>query len=267
VSATGYAIKGGRADADRLARQARVMAEATAGFLSRIGVGTGWRCLDVGCGDGQVTLALARAVGPSGQVVGIDLDEDALAIARDAARRPGVRAEFICADASAPPSDGFDLAYARLVLSHLADPVAALRAMRSAVRAGGWVAVEDLFTGSLRAVPPAPALDRLQEVYAATVRTHGGDPTIGPRLPALLAHVGLEDVRELTVENPMTAVEDKLFLAELIDSMRETMLASNAATAPELDALRADVEAAARDPVRIFHQARIHQVCGRRAGS
>jgi SAM-dependent methyltransferase len=221
----------------------------------------------VGCGDGQVTLELARTVGPAGRVVGIDIDEGALAIARDAAQDAGLCAEFIRADATAPPQrDAFDLAYARLVLRHLAEPAAALRAMRSAVRVGGWVAVEDLFTGTLRSEPPSPALDRLQEVYSATVRAHGGDPTIGPRLRALLAIVGLDSLREDTVENPMTAVDDKLFLAELVDNMRAPMLASGAATAAELDAIRADVERAARDPGRVFHQARIHQVCGRRPG-
>ena len=42
------------------------MGAATDAFLARIGLGAGWRCLDVGCGDGQVTLALARPVGPGG---------------------------------------------------------------------------------------------------------------------------------------------------------------------------------------------------------
>ena len=260
-----YTIKGGRADAARLARQARVMAVATGAFLERVGVEPGRRCLDVGCGDGQVSLELARRVGPSGRVVGVDIDEDALEIARRSAEEAGVQAEFARAEATEPPErDSFDLAYARLLLHHLPDPVGALRAMRSAVRPGGWVAVEDLFTGTLRSDPPAPALDRLQEIFSATIRTHGGDPTIGPRLPALLDSAGLEDVQETTVENPMSAVEDKLFLAELVDNMRAPMLASGAATAAELDDLRADLERAARDPERVFYQARIHQVFGRR---
>lgn len=260
-----YTIKGGRADADRLARQARVMASATAAFLSRVGVRPRWQCLDVGCGDGQVTVQLARMVSPGGRVVGLDLDAGALEIARQAAQHAGVQAQFVSADATEPPGrDVFDLAYARLLLSHLPDPLAALRAMRSAVRPGGRVAVEDLYTGTLRSEPPAPALDRLQEIYSATVRAHGGDPTIGPRLHALLAAAGLDQVGETKVDNPMAAVEDKLFIAELVDSMRETMLASGAATASELEDLRAEVVRAARDPERVFYQARIHQVWGRR---
>src|SRR5690606_24788996 len=192
-----YTIEGGRADADRLARQARVMAGSTLRFLERCGVRRGSACLDVGCGDGQVTIALADAVGPEGRVVGVDDDGEALAIARESARRAGVAAAFVRADAADPPErDAFDVVFARLLLSHLADPVAVLRAMRDAARPGGVVAVEDLDTRTLRSEPPAPALARLRDVYSATVRYHGGDPVLGPRLPALLGAVGLHDIDE-----------------------------------------------------------------------
>ena len=262
-----YTIAGGLTDAQRLARQAHVMARASAAFLSRIGVAAGWACLDIGCGDGQVTIAMARAVGPSGRAVGVDIDGDALGLARDAARSAGSQATFERADAAGPiATEAFDLAYARLLLSHLVDPAAVVRAMRAAVRPGGTVAVEDLFVGTLRSVPEAPALDRLQEVYGATVRFHGGDPTIGPRLRALLSASGLEDVQEETVVNPMTTVEDKAFIAQLLGNMRAAILEARAATDTEIRELEEDVEQAARDPATIFYQARIHQVSGRRPG-
>lgn len=260
-----YTIAGGLADARRLARQARVMEAATAAFLARAGLAAGTAALDVGCGDGQVTLAMARVAGPRGLAVGMDVDADALAIAQAAAARAGVRARFVRADAvHVGTAGGFDLVYARLMLSHLVDPCAALRGMRAAARPGGVVAVEDLNLGTLRSEPPSPALDDLQAVYGATVRFHGGDPTIGPRLRALLAASGLENVREGTVENPMTTVEEKLFLAELVRNMRASVLAAGAATGAEVDALEARVQAAARDPAAVFYQAHIHQVWGRR---
>src|SRR5919206_473638 len=171
-----YTIAGGLADAQRLARQAHVMASESSAFLSRIGLASGWACLDVGCGDGQVTLAMARAAGPSGRAVGVDMDAEALAIPREAAMRAGVRAEFLQADAVCPiETEAFDLAYARLLLSHLIDPSAAVRAMRAEVRPGGVVAVEDIFLGTLRSDPPEPALDRLQEIYGGAGRLLG-DP-------------------------------------------------------------------------------------------
>ena len=263
-----YTIAGGLADAQRLARGAHLMGEATEAFLSGLGLASGWACLDVGCGDGQVTVAMARVAGPTGRVVGIDIDDEALELARQAAKRAGVSAEFVHGDAAGPLfTETFDLAYARLLLSHIVDPVAAARAMRAEVRPGGAVAVEDLFTGTLRSDPPAPALDRLQEVYCATVRFHGGDPTIGPRLRALLTASGLEDVREETVANRMETVDDKLFLALLVRNMRASILEAGAATDDEIDELEAGVEQAARDPATVFYQTRIHQVSGRRPRS
>jgi hypothetical protein len=138
--------------------------------------------------------------------------------------------------------------------------------MSTEVRPGGWVASEELFLGTLRSDPPAPALDRLQDVYGATIRFHGGDPRIGPRLRALLAAAGLENVHEQTVTNEIDSVEDKLFLAALLRNMRASMLRAGAATEGELVALESDVEQAARSPVNRFYQARVHQLCGQPPG-
>jgi SAM-dependent methyltransferase len=265
--ASAYTIAGGLTDAQRLARQAHVMAGGTRAFLSRLGLSPGWACLDVGCGDGQVTIEMARVAGAGGRAVGVDIDAEALELARRAAVRAGVAAEFVQGDASgAIDREGFDLAYARLLLSHLVDPSAALRGMAGAVRDGGVVAVEDLFTGTLRSDPPAAALDRLQDVYSATVRFHGGDPTIGPRLPALLEAIGLEEVQEETIVNPMELVDDKLFLAQLVRNMRAAILEAGVATGGEVDQLEAAVAQVARDSATVFYQARIHQVSGRRPG-
>jgi ubiquinone/menaquinone biosynthesis C-methylase UbiE len=261
-----YTIAGGLADARRLARQAQVMQDATAAFLTRAGLEAGTASLDVGCGDGQVTIVMARRAGPAGLAVGVDVDAGALAIGRAAAGRAGVRAGFVRADAAQVGTAGvFDLVYARLLLSHLIDPCAVLRAMRAAARPGGAVAVEDLNLGTLRGDPPTPALDDLQAVYGATVRFHGGDPTIGPRLRALLSGSGLAEVAEDTVENRMDTVEEKLFLAELVRNMRAAILAAGVASADQVDDLATRVEAAARDPRTVFYQAHIHQVWGRRA--
>lgn len=256
-----YTIQGGPADAKRLARQASVMASATVAFLTRIGVQPGWSCLDVGCGTGQVTVELARLVGEHGRVVGTDIDADALDVARAAARAADVNVTFALADGIAPyERDAFDLAYSRLMLSHLLEPAAAVRAMAASVRPGGVVAVEDLFTGTLHADPPTAALDRLQEVYAATVRFHGGDPTIGPRLPAMLKAAGLASPQVNTVSNIMTTEDQKLFLVDLLRNMQAAIIETGACTSAEFEDLAAAVEAAARDERTVFYQARIHQV-------
>jgi SAM-dependent methyltransferase len=94
------------------------MAEATGAFLDRAGLRPGWACLDAGCGDGQVTIHLAWVAGPGGRALGIDVDDDALEIARRAAEAAGVAASFARADVADSPERGaFDIAYARLLVS------------------------------------------------------------------------------------------------------------------------------------------------------
>lgn len=263
-----YTVHGEAAEANRLAVQAQVMSDPTSRLLAGAGLTPGWSCLDVGCGGGQVSLELARRVGPDGLVVGVDLSEYMVAQAAHAADQAGLgNVRFQAADVYALPfQDAFDLAYARLLLSYLAEPVLALRAMAAAVVEGGVVVVEDLFTDSLRSEPATPALDDLRRIYGAAVRAHAGDPTIGPRLPALFRIAGLTDVHATSTVNVMRSVEEKQSLVSLVDLMRQSMIETEAATGEEIDAMRAGVDAAARNPDCRFYQARIHQVWGRRRG-
>jgi ubiquinone/menaquinone biosynthesis C-methylase UbiE len=264
-----YAIEGGAAEEHRLAVLSQIMSGPTTRLFEQIGVGAGWNCLDVGSGGGQVSLALAGLVAPGGTVTGVDLDGQVLSHATAAARAQGVtNVVFERADAYALPyRDHFDLAYARLVLCYLTEPVTALRQLAAAVSPGGVVAVEDLFTDTLRSDPATPALDDLRRVYGATVRAHGGDPTIGPRLPAMFRAAGLTDVRSSSVVNVLRTPEEKGFLVTLVDSMRSAAVDSGAASADELDAVRAALEAAAENPECTVYQARIHEVYGVRASA
>ncbi len=200
-------------------------------------------------------------------MTGVDTDDTVLGHATAAAQDQGVaNVGFERADAYALPyRDRFDLAYARLVLCYLTEPVRALREMSAAVRPGGVVAVEDVFTDTLRSEPVTPALDDLRRVFGATVRAHGGDPTIGPRLPALFRAAGFTDVRASSVVNVLRTAEEKGFLVALVDSIRAAALDAGVASESELDGLRAAVSAAAEDPGCTIYQAQIHEVYGTRA--
>src|SRR5215472_9026595 len=87
VLQTRYAIRGGLEGKRRLDLLHRVMWPTTANLLRRARVRRGISCLDMGCGGGQVALALGRRVGPSGRVVGVDLD----AVNVESARRQAVQ--------------------------------------------------------------------------------------------------------------------------------------------------------------------------------
>jgi len=101
----------------------------------------GERILDIGCGCGQTTMALAERVGAAGAVVGADISRPMLEVARGrplpaGARRP----EFREADAQSDTLGAFDAAFSRFGVMFFADPVAAFANIRAALTPRGRLA-------------------------------------------------------------------------------------------------------------------------------
>ncbi|WP_333976249.1 class I SAM-dependent methyltransferase [Burkholderia cepacia] len=101
----------------------------------------GERVLDIGCGAGASTLALAARVGAGGQVLGVDISEPLIERARALARHD-TPALFQVADASRAelPEGAFDILFSRFGVMFFDDPTAAFTHMRRALRPGGRVA-------------------------------------------------------------------------------------------------------------------------------
>jgi 2-polyprenyl-3-methyl-5-hydroxy-6-metoxy-1,4-benzoquinol methylase len=103
------------------------------------------RIADIGMGQGFSSIALARAY-PNAHIDGFDLDDASVAAARENAREAGVddRVTFQVRDAGDPALAGqYDLALAIECLHDMADPIAALAAMRRLVGPGGTVLIVD----------------------------------------------------------------------------------------------------------------------------
>ena len=141
-----YVIRGGVEGRERLRVLARVMHASTDSLFERLGVGDGLMCLDVGCGGGDVSLELARRVAPRGKVLGVDIDETKLHLARREAEARGVRnVEFLARDIRTDDAHSlFDVVYARFLLTHLDDPARVVAAFYKHLRPGGLVIVEDI---------------------------------------------------------------------------------------------------------------------------
>jgi SAM-dependent methyltransferase len=105
----------------------------TAPLIEAAGAGAG-ALLDVGCGAGFTTLALARALGPQARTVGADISEPLLNAARDRAEAAGVSIDFVFGDAQTFEFEraSFDLIVSRLGVMFFADPVAAFANLRGA---------------------------------------------------------------------------------------------------------------------------------------
>jgi SAM-dependent methyltransferase len=92
------------------------------------------RVLDVGCGTGTTTLAVARLLRATGHSNGIDLSDAMIAAARSRADREGTPATFVCADAQTYPFEtaNFDMIISRFGVMFFPDPVQAFANLRRA---------------------------------------------------------------------------------------------------------------------------------------
>jgi ubiquinone/menaquinone biosynthesis C-methylase UbiE len=266
-----YIIRGGLEGRERLRLVTRVMASSTTELLDRVGVAHDADCLDVGCGGGDVTLELARRA-HAGRVVGIDLDEAKLEIARTEAHGAGTdNIEYRCQDllSSDLRSSEYDVVHARFVLSHLADPQAAVNGLVRVLRPGGALIVVDIEKAATLCEPPHPSFKRYIELYTLAARARGVDPDIGPQLPAILAAAGCQHVRVNVVQpvgrQPKGSEGDvKLTAPVTLESIADAILALDLAERRELDSLVDDLYRLAADDETLISTPRMFQAWGRR---
>jgi SAM-dependent methyltransferase len=141
------------------ARHEGPAAQATALLLDRAAATAGEAVIEAGCGAGNETLALARAVGPTGRVLATDISGDMLRAARARAQAAGLgNIAFAAMDAAAMDvaPEKFDLAFCRMGLMLFPDPKAALDVMFAALKPGGRLALmvfSDAARNNLHAIP------------------------------------------------------------------------------------------------------------------
>lgn len=138
-------------------------------LVDRVAAGSGRRVLDVGCGTGGTTLAVARRLGAEGHCVGADVSEPMIAAARARAERDGTPASFILADVQTHPFEraSVDTIISRFGVMFFNDPVQAFANLRRAATDDGALhviawrsAAENPFmtTGLREAAPLLPDL-------------------------------------------------------------------------------------------------------------
>ena len=121
-------------------RLERFLSPITGPLLTFAAPAAGSSVIDAGCGCGETTVALARAVGASGHVIGLDLSEPMLGVAKRRLQE-FANAECILGDAATARVEGkrADLLFSRFGVMFFADPVAAFANLRKGLKRGGRV--------------------------------------------------------------------------------------------------------------------------------
>ncbi|MGH2717378.1 MAG: methyltransferase domain-containing protein [Actinomycetota bacterium] len=183
--------RGSAAERERLALLQALRDAQTTRCLDVVGVGAGWRCLDVGAGAGSLACWLSERVGPSGRVVATDVETAAIAHL-DAPNLDVIRHDILVDDL---PRETFDLVHSRFVLIHLPDRDEALARIVAAARPGGWVVVGDQDLRAVAPARPSEVFRRGWAAYLATMTSTGADIGYGQRIPAVLEGHGLREVQ------------------------------------------------------------------------
>ena len=223
----------------KVAGQMRAIKERTHDLLR---LAPGHSVLDVGCGPGTDTVALARRVGTGGRVVGLDIDEAMLADAENAAQEAEVSdwIEHVCGDVRKLPfaDDVFDACRAERLLQVLAgcDPEQVTAEMARVLRPGGRLLLADTDWYSASVDFSDLELERrLMGFFATTMRPNGA---AGRQLSRLLKLAGC------------TAIELEVFAHTMLDFsetpfgdwLRREAVGAAVATEPEMDRWQSELQ-------------------------
>ena len=210
--------QGGRNWVELQTRMDRNLSRIHAAILALAAPQPGETVLDVGCGTGTTSLALADAVGPSGRVTGLDVSQPMLTLAKS---RGMGRANLVfeLADASAHVfTTQYDLLFSRFGVMFFDDPVGAFANLHRAVKPGGRLAFacwRTLAENPWASAPLAAAKPFLPPLPAPDPDAPGPFAFADPqRILSILSDVGFHDVETRKYDGVMPMGRDLDLTAE-----------------------------------------------------
>jgi SAM-dependent methyltransferase len=243
ASAGGYTFGDSDLAAKRLGLVAAVFAKSTRQFLLTSARPAPAFAIDLGCGPGHTTELIRATVGPA-RILGVDVSPTFVAAA--AKRLADDRTRLLCADVLDLPLEvtDADLIFARMLLTHLRDPLAAIDVWRGRLSERGRLLLEEVDGIATEDPTLAAYLDLQREMLAA----NGNALEVGPRLdeglhehPALAANL----VATLLVPAPLAA---RMFAMNLA-TWRERPEVTSSHTPGELNTMAAGLERIAQNEI------------------
>src|SRR5260370_30912855 len=247
-----YVLATGAGDpAARLRLVDEVYGASTRQMLLEAGLSPGMRVLDVACGVGTVSCWMAGQVGPTRQVVAVDISSAQFDVARETWKAFSDLPEIDFIEASAYgtglPGESFDIVHARLLLCHLDQPDKALREFHRLLKPGGVAVCHELHLSGAITSPPFSHHRRAVEIAHARGETLGVNYDYGLELPLALMDAGFQ-APVVRMETPIYLSGPKKRLWEwTFTEASDGMVSNRVATAEEIATVIAGMRSTRED--------------------
>jgi SAM-dependent methyltransferase len=259
-----YAFETGDCGAARLEMQDKIYGASTRQMMLDSGLCAGMRVLDLACGTGIMSHWIAKQVGPTGVVVGGDINQAQLEYARawwtqsEGSRPP----EFMEVNAydTGFPAESFDMVHCRLLLCHLQRPLDALREIYRVLKRGGVLVCQDIVISTAFSWPPTQVYEQAIALGHALARHLGVNYDFGLKLHTAVMEAGFCTPEVNFVQPAQLRGVGKNWWHQCFVEIRPAIVGAGLATEDEMSTLLGGLERLVLDERVLLAQARMPAV-------
>lgn len=256
---THYSLSTGEQGKERLGILNKLCNPNSVEFLKQSGIKPGMCVLDIGCGTGLMSCELAKLVGKTGKIIGVDASKDQVAIAAEIAKKNhlhNIKFFNLPAENISEIKMQFDFIYCRYLLMHIANPQQLVNNCFDLLKNKGVMVCEEVagFEGSF-CYPPSDIFHRFLEMCFKHAEIHGKDYYFdirsGRKLYQYFTQTGFQLLNKRVVQLVLIKAEEKKLLRLGVIEKTNSLVKSGLATHEEIEHLCNELVSLEQDDSRM----------------
>jgi 2-polyprenyl-3-methyl-5-hydroxy-6-metoxy-1,4-benzoquinol methylase len=264
VSSSKYAYATGESDMERMVILNEICNPFSCRFLHECGIKRGDNILELGCGIGLMSQKIASMVGDEGTVLATDACEKQLAVARTLVSKSNirnVRFQQLSAFDIDTINEKFDAVYIRFVLVHLENAEGVIRKMRTVVRPGGKIIIEDATSNdTFYSIPASEGIEAWHFLQRLQFEVQKSNDQYFAQLPSLLEREGCAIACFRTV-HPVLDTPRERSIVMYISSLKDSLVRNGKIREEEFSQIYPKVDALAHDTSIQIYFYEVGQIC------
>jgi|688.fasta_scaffold144241_2 ubiquinone/menaquinone biosynthesis C-methylase UbiE len=262
-----YVLATGIKASSRLALLDEIYGPYSHQFIHKIGIKPGMSVLDVGCGTGNITCWLAKEVGATGRVIGIDASENQINVAKENARTQNLtNIEFYPYSVYdiEKINATFDIVYSRFLLIHIEQPLVALKLMYSLVKSGGVLACDEQCLAAALTYPESRAFTDSKNLAEKICQQKNIDFNFGQKLYPAFKKFDFTNVTLQVIQPTLTSSNHKMLWLLFFEETRDNFIKSGLITENKFNEMLEGIKEIVNDENSYILPMRNFQISGKK---